>query len=73
VRGDFECMPERAGGTGAVNSVGVAVTGLVFFGALRHGYNVAFTCALAELAATLVIAAALTRRLRPPPRETLSR
>jgi MFS family permease len=50
------------------NSLGVAVTGLVFFGTLGHGYNTAFTYALAELAAILVIAAALTRRLSPPPR-----
>lgn len=49
------------------NCLGVAVTGLVFFGTLGHGYNTAFTCALAELAAALAIAAALTRLLPPPP------
>lgn len=72
--------PQRAGVVSGVmstmqqvgNSLGVAVTGLVFFGTLRHGYNVAFTYALAELAATLAIAAALTRLLRPPPRHPRS-
>jgi len=67
--------PQRAGVVSGMlstmqqvgNCLGVAVTGLVFFGTLRHGYNTAFTCALAELAATLAIAAALTRLLRPPP------
>jgi MFS family permease len=49
------------------NSLGVALTGLVFFGTLRHGYNAAFTYALIQLAAALAIAAALTRLLRPPP------
>src|SRR5262249_33067879 len=49
------------------NSLGVALTGLVFFGTLRHGYNAAFTYALIQLAAALSIAAALTRLLRPPP------
>jgi hypothetical protein len=49
------------------NSLGVAVTGLVFFGTLRHGYNAAFTYTLIQLAAALAIAAALTRLLRPRP------
>jgi len=49
------------------NSLGVALTGLVFFGTLSHGYNAAFTYALIQLAAALAIAAALTRLLRPPP------
>jgi MFS family permease len=70
--------PQRAGlvsGTMSTmqqvgNSLGVAVTGLVFFGTLGHGYNTAFACALAELAATLAIAAILTRLLRPPAQET---
>jgi Na+/melibiose symporter-like transporter len=48
------------------NSLGVAVTGLAFFGTLRYGYDTAFTYALAELAASLAIAAAFTRLLRPP-------
>jgi MFS family permease len=67
--------PQRAGVVSGMmstmqqvgNALGVAVTGLVFFGTLRHGYNTAFTRALAELAVTLTIAAMLTRLLRPPP------
>jgi MFS family permease len=54
------------------NSLGVAVTGLIFFDTLQHGYNAAFSYALAELAAVLAIAAALTRMLRPLSKEPRS-
>lgn len=72
--------PQRAGVVSGMlstmqqvgNCLGVAVTGLVFFGTLRHGYNLAFACALAELAAALAIAASMTRMLRPPPRQPRS-
>ncbi len=47
------------------NSLGVAITGVVFFNTLHNGYNRAFGYALAELAAALIIAACLTRLLRP--------
>jgi MFS family permease len=47
----------------AGNALGVAVTGVIFFGALRGGYAHAFVLALAELAGLLVVVAALTLRL----------
>jgi EmrB/QacA subfamily drug resistance transporter len=43
------------------NALGVAVTGVIFFGALHSGYATAFELALAELAVLLVGVAALTR------------
>ena len=43
----------------AGNALGVAVTGVVFFTALAHGYAAAFQYSLAELAALLVAVAAL--------------
>jgi EmrB/QacA subfamily drug resistance transporter len=45
------------------NAVGVAVTGVIFFGALSSGYQRAFELALIELAALLLAVAALTRFL----------
>ena len=45
------------------NALGVAVTGVIFFGALRGGYGHAMVLSLAELAALLVTVAALTRLL----------
>jgi hypothetical protein len=45
------------------NALGVAVTGVIFFGALNAGYARAFELALAELAILLVLVAALTRLL----------
>jgi EmrB/QacA subfamily drug resistance transporter len=45
------------------NSVGVAVTGVIFFGALHGGYAHAFQLAAAELALLLMVVAALTRLL----------
>jgi EmrB/QacA subfamily drug resistance transporter len=45
------------------NALGVAVTGVIFFGALRGGYAHAFELAAGELAVLLVVVAALTRLL----------
>jgi EmrB/QacA subfamily drug resistance transporter len=66
--------PESAGAvSGALstmqqigNSLGVAVTGVIFFGALSHGYAHAFRLGLFELAALLLGVAALTRLLPRP-------
>jgi hypothetical protein len=49
------------------NALGVAVTGVIFFGALHAGYARAFELALAELAVLLVLVAALTRLLPSRP------
>jgi MFS family permease len=43
------------------NALGVAVTGVIFFGALRGGYAQAFELAVGELALLLLAVAALTR------------
>jgi EmrB/QacA subfamily drug resistance transporter len=48
------------------NSLGVAVTGVIFFGALSRGYAHAFVLGLMELAVLLVGVAALTRLLPRP-------
>jgi EmrB/QacA subfamily drug resistance transporter len=45
------------------NALGVAITGVIFFGALDGGYAHALQLSLAQLAALLVAAAALTRLL----------
>jgi EmrB/QacA subfamily drug resistance transporter len=42
------------------NTIGVAVTGVIFYGLLRHGYAVAYRWSVAELAALLLGVAALT-------------
>ena len=63
--------PARAGAASGMlttmqsvgNALGVAVTGVIFFGALHSGYAQAFELALAELALLLVLVAALTRLL----------
>ncbi|MBV9684321.1 MAG: MFS transporter [Solirubrobacterales bacterium] len=63
--------PERAGAASGMlttmqnvgNALGVAVTGVIFFGALHSGYARAFELALAELAVLLVGVAALSRLL----------
>ncbi len=49
------------------NSVGVAVTGVIFFGAGAGGWGHAFELALLELAGLLVTVAALSRILPSPP------
>jgi hypothetical protein len=46
------------------NALGVAVTGVVFFGAAQHGTSRAFELSLAELA-VLLIGVALLSRLLP--------
>jgi EmrB/QacA subfamily drug resistance transporter len=45
------------------NALGVAITGVIFFGALDGGYSHALQLSLAQLAVLLIIAAALTRLL----------
>jgi hypothetical protein len=50
------------------NAIGVAVIGVVFFGALTHGYATAFELSLGVLAVTLTGVAALTRLLPAPVR-----
>jgi len=63
--------PERAGAASGMlttmqnvgNAIGVAVTGVIFFGALHSGYSTAFELAVGELAVLLVGVAALTRLL----------
>jgi predicted MFS family arabinose efflux permease len=50
----------------AGNALGVALTGIVFFGALDGGYTHAFDLALLELGALLVVVVALTRLLPRP-------
>ena len=64
-------QPEQAGAaSGALatmqnvgNALGVAVIGVVFFGALGGGFAAAFELSLRVLAATLLCVAALTRLL----------
>ncbi len=63
--------PERAGAASGMlttmqnvgNALGVALTGVIFFGALRGGYAHAFELAAGELALLLLLVAALTRLL----------
>jgi hypothetical protein len=43
------------------NSVGVAVTGVLFFGALSHGYALAFERSALQMGVLLLVVAALTR------------
>ena len=43
------------------NSIGVAVTGVLFFGALSHGYGLAFERSVLQMGALLLAVAALTR------------
>jgi hypothetical protein len=45
------------------NALGVAITGVIFFGALHGGYAHAFELAVGELARLLACVAALTRLL----------
>jgi EmrB/QacA subfamily drug resistance transporter len=64
-------MPEHAGGaSGALNTVqqvgnalGVAITGVIFFGAADQGYDHAFQVSVLQLAGLGVLVAALTRLL----------
>jgi hypothetical protein len=43
------------------NSVGVAVTGVLFFGALDHSYGLAFERSVLQMGVLLLLVAALTR------------
>jgi MFS family permease len=69
--------PERAGAASGMlttmqnvgNALGVAITGVIFFGALHSGYAPAFELALVELGGLLLLVAALTRLLPRPRRE----
>jgi EmrB/QacA subfamily drug resistance transporter len=69
--------PQRAGAASGMlattqnvgTALGVAVTGVIFFGALHSGYDHALQLSLAQLAILLVVAAALARLL---PRQTPS-
>ncbi len=45
------------------NAIGVAITGIIFFGAAKHGVPHAFELSLIQLAAVCATAAALTRLL----------
>jgi hypothetical protein len=45
------------------NALGVAVSGLLFFGALDRGYSYAFAITLAEFVVLLLVVACLTRLL----------
>jgi EmrB/QacA subfamily drug resistance transporter len=45
------------------NSIGVAITGVIFFGAVRHGYAHAMELSVAELGALLLATAVLSRLL----------
>ena len=54
------------------NSIGVAVTGVLFFGALHHGYGLAFERSVLQMGALLLVVAALTR-LMPGRQETARR
>jgi EmrB/QacA subfamily drug resistance transporter len=51
------------------NSIGVAVTGVLFFGALSHGYSLAFERSTLQMGVLLLAVAALTR-LMPRRRAT---
>ena len=72
--------PERAGAASGMlttvqnvgNALGVAITGVIFFGALHAGYAHAFELAVGELALTLVAVAALSRLLPPRRQESVT-
>jgi EmrB/QacA subfamily drug resistance transporter len=67
-------QPEQAGAASGLlstmqnvgNALGVAIIGVIFFGAIHSGFADAFELSLAALAATLVSVAALTRLLPAP-------
>jgi EmrB/QacA subfamily drug resistance transporter len=68
--------PQRAGALGGVlstmqqvgNAVGVAVTGVIFFGALHLGYDRAFELSMLQLGCLLLVVAAASR-LVPGPKD----
>jgi EmrB/QacA subfamily drug resistance transporter len=45
------------------NALGVAITGVIFFGSIKHGYSHAFEISLAELTAVSLVVAACSRLL----------
>jgi EmrB/QacA subfamily drug resistance transporter len=82
------CEPVQAGAMSGVlstvqqvgNSLGVAIIGIVFFGAVHRGYGHAFELGVAGLGGLLLVVAALSRLLpgrprpaRSGPEETLGR
>jgi EmrB/QacA subfamily drug resistance transporter len=68
--------PEQAGAASSAlatmqnvgNALGVAVIGVIFFGALHHGFATALELSLAALAAILLVVAAITRLIPAPVR-----
>jgi EmrB/QacA subfamily drug resistance transporter len=68
--------PERAGAASGMlttmqnvgNALGVAISGVIFFGALHSGYARAFELAVGELGLALLVVAVLTRLLPRPAR-----
>ena len=53
------------------NAIGVAVSGVIFFGLLSHGFPAAFGTSMAQMGALLLVVAALTLTLlRPAPTTT---
>jgi predicted MFS family arabinose efflux permease len=63
--------PERAGAASGMvstmqnvgNALGVAITGVIFFGSLHRGYPTAFELAAGQLALLLAVVALLSRAL----------
>jgi EmrB/QacA subfamily drug resistance transporter len=53
------------------NAIGVAVSGVIFFGLLSHGFAVAFGVSLAQMGGLLLAVAALTLTLLRPSSATL--
>jgi EmrB/QacA subfamily drug resistance transporter len=52
------------------NAIGVAVSGVIFFGLLSHGFAAAFGTSLAQMGGLLLVVAALTLTLLRPPSAT---
>jgi EmrB/QacA subfamily drug resistance transporter len=55
------------------NALGVAITGVIFFGALKGGFAHAFELSAAQLAGLLVVVGLLSRVLPAPPRRAARR
>jgi EmrB/QacA subfamily drug resistance transporter len=66
--------PQRAGAVSGIlattqqigNSLGVAITGAIFFSTAHAGYGKAFECSLVELVALLGVMVVVSRLLPPP-------
>jgi sugar phosphate permease len=54
------------------NAVGVAVSGVIFFGLLSHGFPAAFDASLAQMGLLLLVVAALALTLLRPSSATAS-